>query len=156
MESRAGAAGVLTAPYVLEYTYRRSTGPVIGRFLTGLRDGRIEGIRTSAGKVLVPPTEYDPDSGEALSDFVEVGQEGVVTTWAWIAEPRRGQPLDRPFAFALIRLDGADTAMLHAVDAGSPERMATGMRVRVRWRAERAGGIGDIECFDVVPEGASR
>jgi len=138
----------LTAPYVLEYTYRRSTGPVIGRFLSGLVAGKIEGARTAAGRVIVPPTEYDPDTGDAITGFVEVGQTGVVTTWSWAASPRPGQPLDHAFAWALIKLDGADTALLHAVDAGAPERMQSGMRVKARWRAERVGGIGDIECFE--------
>jgi uncharacterized OB-fold protein len=63
-------------------------------------------------------------------------------------EPLAGQPLAHPFAWALIRLDGADTAMLHAVDAGSEANMKTGMRVRARWRAERDGRIQDIECFE--------
>lgn len=148
MHQPASGDGTLTAPYVLEYTYRRSVGPVIGRFLTGLRDGKIEGIRTPAGKVLVPPTEYDPETGEPLSDFVEVGQAGVVTTWAWVSEPRPGQPLTQPFAWALIRLDGADSALLHAVDAPGPAAMRSGMRVQVRWRPERVGGIGDIACFE--------
>jgi uncharacterized OB-fold protein len=138
----------LSAPHLLEYTYRRSLGPVIGRFLGGLRERRIEGIRTSAGKILVPPTEYDPESGEALTEMVEVGQSGVVKTWAWIDAPRRGQPLPRPFAWALIKLDGADTALLHAVDAGSPDKMATGMRVRARWSEQRSGTINDLACFE--------
>lgn len=129
---------VLSAPYVLEYTYQRSTGPVIGRFLTGLRDRRIEGARTTGGRVIVPPLEYDPETGEAIADFVEVAQEGVVTTWS--------QPSDRPLAWALIRLDGADTAMLHLVDGA----VATGARVRARWRPERTGSIHDIECFEVI------
>ena len=62
--------------------------------------------------------------------------------------PLDGQPLDRPFAWALIRLDGADTAMLHAVDAGSAASMRTGMRVRARWAADRVGSIRDIACFE--------
>ena len=128
---------VLSAPYVLEYTYTRSTGPVIGRFLTGLRDRRIEGARTAGGRVIVPPLEYDPDSGEAIVELVEVGQEGVVTTWS---RPPEGH------AWALIRLDGADTALLHRVDGA----VATGARVRARWRAERTGSIHDLECFEVI------
>ena len=154
----AAGSGVLRAPYVLEYTYRRSTGPVIGRFLSGLRDCRIEGVRTASGRVLVPPTEYDPETGEAVSEFVLVAETGVVTTWAWVSEPREKQPLDRPFAFALIKLDGADTAMLHVVDvggdAGGAERMVTGMRVRARWSVTRVGSIQDIACF--VPVGVER
>ena len=145
-------ADALTAPYVLEYTYRRSVGPVLGRFLTGLRAGRIEGSRSAAGKVYVPPSEHDPDTGAATTEFVEVGLAGVVTTWSWASAPRPGQPLTQPFAWALIKLDGADSALLHAVDAGAPEKMKTGMRVKVRWQAERTGAITDIACFE--PEAA--
>lgn len=143
-------ADVLSAPYVLEYTYQRSVGPVIGAFLTGLRDGHVLGARTADGRVVVPPTEYDPETGEAVEGLVPVGEEGVVTTWSWVRTPRSKHPLQRPFAWALIRLDGADTALLHAVDAGAPESMRTGARVRVRWAAERVGRIEDIACFELI------
>ena len=138
---------VLSAHHVLEYPYSRSVGPVLGRFFTALRDGRIEGVRADGGRVVVPPTEYDPQSGRATGEPVEVSDAGVVTTWTWVADPRADQPLDRPFAYALIRLDGADTALLHVVDAAGIDSMQTGMRVRARWREERVGHIGDIECF---------
>ena len=146
---------VLVEHHVLEYPggYTRSVGPVLGRFLTRLRDGHIEGVVGSDGKVLVPPTEYDPYTAQPTGDFVEVGPSGVVTAWTWVAEPRAGkQPLDRPFAWALIRLDGADTAMLHAVVVAGPEAMRVGVRVQPRWRARRVGSIRDIEAF--VPEGS--
>jgi uncharacterized OB-fold protein len=113
---------------------------------------KVLGIRTMDGRVLVPPMEYDPQTGEALSEFVEVGTRGVVTTWAWVASPRPKHPLQRQFAWALVLLDGADTPFLHAVDAGNEERMSTGMRVRIRWQPEAVGGINDIECFE--PDGA--
>jgi len=144
----SAARGPLTAPYVLEYTYRRSVGPVLGRFLGGLRDGQILGARTASGRVIVPPSEHDPDTGDAVGDLVEVGQAGVVTTWSWVESPGPKHPLPRPFAWGLVRLDGADTAMLHAIDAGSVDAMRTGMRVRVRWRPARTGEIADIACFE--------
>ena len=144
----ANPSDVLTALHVLEYPYKRSVGPVIGRFLSGLREQRFEGIRASDGRVLVPPVEYDPQTAQELSEFVPVGPGGVVTTWTWLAEPRSNNPLQKPFAWALIKLDGADTALLHAVDAGDEATMKTGMRVRPRWKAERAGHILDIECFE--------
>jgi uncharacterized protein len=139
---------VLRAPHFLEYTYTRSVGPVIERFFKGLGEHRIQGIKGSDGKVVVPPTEYDPHTGESLSEFVDVGNAGVVTTWAWASEPRPGQPLDRPFAWALIKLDGADTGMLHAVDAGDESKMSTGMRVKVRWAPGNVADITAIECFE--------
>src|SRR5258708_27020727 len=144
----------LLEAHVLDYPggYTRSVGPVIGRFLTGLRNGRIEAVRLAAGRVLVPPTEYDPTtSAEVAADgdhWIEVGPRGTVQAFTWVSEPRPDKhTLDKPFAFALVRPDGADTAMLHAVDAGSADAMAVGMRVAPRWRAERVGSVRDIEAW---------
>lgn len=132
----------------MELSYRRSLGPVVGAFLTGLRDQQVVGTRTAAGRVIVPPLEYDPDSGEPLDDLVDVADAGTVREWAWVAEPMRKHPLDRPFAWAMVQLDGADTSLLHALDAGSEDAVSAGMRVRVRWADERTGHITDIACFE--------
>jgi len=148
------AEDVLTAPLVLEYPFTRTTGPVIGRFLTGLREGVIFGVKRSDGSVLCPPLEYDPDTAEELTELVPVQQTGTVTTWTWNGEPRSQQPFDRPFAWAMVLLDGADVPMLHAVLVDSPAEMSTGMRVRVQWRAEREGHIADIAGF-VPDDGAA-
>lgn len=145
---------ILSAPLVVEYPYTRSLGPTLSRFFTALRDRRIVGIRDVEGRVLVPPPEYDPRTSDALTEFVDVGDEGEVLTWTWVREPDPDHPLDRPFAWALVRLDGADTGMLHAIDGGDPSGMRTGMRVRARWREETVGHIRDIECFEPV-EGTS-
>jgi uncharacterized OB-fold protein len=148
--SDASAAGepTLSAPHRLEYTYKRSLGAVLGRFFTGLRDHKIEGVKTKAGEVLIPPAEYDPQTGDATTDeWVEVGPSGTVTTWAWVNRPSDKHPLDHPFAFALVKLDGADTPLMHVVDAGSEDNMKTGMRVTVKWADETIGRIEDIACF---------
>ncbi|CAL9359136.1 Zn-ribbon domain-containing OB-fold protein [Streptomyces sp. enrichment culture] len=139
---------VLKAPLVVEFPFTRSLGPVQSAFLTGLRERVVLGVRTADGRTLVPPVEYDPVTAEEIRDLVEVAPTGTVTTWAWNGRPRRGQPLTTPFAWALVRLDGADTALLHALDAPGPDAVRTGMRVRVRWAAQRAGAITDIACFE--------
>ena len=138
----------LRAPLEIEFDYTRSLGPVLGEFMTALAGRRILGARGADGRVHAPPFEYDPVTSAPPAGLVEVGPEGTVTSWTWAAEPLEGQPLAHPFAWALIRLDGADTAMLHAVDAGSPAAIATGMRVRARWAASPAGHIRDIACFE--------
>ena len=145
-------AELLNAPHIVEYPYRRSVGPVMGAFFSALRDGKVVGVKTQTGRVLVPPTEYDPETGDAVGEMVPVASSGVVTTWSWVYQPRATHPLDHPFAWALVKLDGADTALLHAVEVDSPEQMQTGMRVQIRWRDERQGHIQDIACFE--PEGA--
>lgn len=138
----------LTAAHTLEYPYRRSVGPVLGAFFTGLSERRLVGVRARDGRVLVPPVEYDPESGEAIDEIVPVGPGGVVTTWAWVETPRPKHPLDRPFAWALVKLDGAGSAMLHAVDAGNAGAMKTGLRVTPRWKTSPEGNIHDIVCFE--------
>jgi uncharacterized OB-fold protein len=142
----------LSAPLVIEYPFSRTVGPVQSAFFTGLRERVVLGVRRPDGSVLVPPTEYDPETSAELSELVEVGQSGVVTSWAWVGEAREKVPVSgKPFAWALVKLDGADTALLHAVDAGDEAAMSTGMRVKIRWADEREGSITDIACFE--PEG---
>jgi uncharacterized OB-fold protein len=139
----------LRAPLEIEFDYTRSLGPVLSQFMDALTERRILGARGADGRVHAPPFEYDPVSAEPPgSDLIEVGPEGTVVSWSWMPEPLAGQPLAEPFAWALIRLDGADTAMLHAVDAGSAAAMRTGLRVRPRWAARPAGSIRDIACFE--------
>jgi uncharacterized OB-fold protein len=150
LDYRVDADGVFSAPFIVSYPYSRTVGPHIGRFLTALRQGRIEGVRASDGRVLVPPPEFDPITGEPLTEWVPVGDEGTVVSWTWVPEPLDGQPFDRPFAYALVRLDGADSCLLHAVDVTSPAELSTGTRVQARWAAEREGAITDITCFEVV------
>jgi uncharacterized OB-fold protein len=140
----------LTAPHKLSYTYKRSLGPLLGKFFTALRDRQILGVRRKDGTVLMPPKEYDPETAEALTELVPVKETGVVKSWAWVQKPRKQQPLQRPFAYALIQLDGASTPLVHVVDAGSASAMKTGMRVRARWAENRVGAITDIAAF--VPE----
>jgi uncharacterized protein len=137
----------LSAPLRLSFDYTRSVGPVLSQFFTALRGRRIVGVRGSDGRVHVPPAEYDPVTYEELTEIVPVASVGTVMSWSWQPEPLEGQPLDRPFAWALVKLDGADTAMLHAVDAGSAAEMSTGVRVHVHWADEPVGAITDIAYF---------
>ena len=148
MPASTDGAEVFSAPLVIEYPFKRTTGPVIGAFLTGLRERVLIGIKGSRGQVLVPPTEYDPDTGEELHELVEIGPGGVVDTWCWVREPMPKHPLQHPFAWALVRPDGADVGFLQAVDAGSPDVLVTGLRVRPRWAEQREGTIHDLECWE--------
>ncbi|MCV7049795.1 OB-fold domain-containing protein [Mycobacterium heidelbergense] len=137
----------LSAPLTLSFDYTRSVGPTLSEFFTALCDRRILGVRGSDGRVHVPPAEYDPVTYEPLGEMVPVSSVGTVASWTWQAEPLEGQPLDRPFAWALIKLDGADTALMHAVDVGEPAAIRTGARVHAHWADETVGAITDIAYF---------
>lgn len=140
---------VLRSDFDLEFTYTRTYGPVLSRFFTALKNQKVLGIKASNGQVICPPQEYDPNTSEDLSEFVELSDKATVTTWSWVGEPLDKHPLQKPFAWALLKIDGADSTMLHAVDAEKAQ-MQTGMKVKIRWADERAGQIKDIACFEPV------
>ncbi len=150
----------LSAPLRLSFDYTRSVGPTLSQFFTALRERRIVGVRSSDGRVYVPPAEFDPVTYERLTEIVPVASVGTVLSWTWQPEPLEGQPLDRPFAWALIKLDGADIPLLHAVDVGAAgsDSISTGARVHAHWVDEPAGAITDIAYFalgdeaEAVPE----
>ena len=106
-----------------------------------------DGIRGKANVYPLTP-EFTVRLGQAVAEvLLEKAREAIART------ARSKQPFAHPFAYALIRLDGADTAMLHAVDAGEESRISVGSRVRPRWAAEPGGSILDLACFEVEEEG---
>jgi uncharacterized OB-fold protein len=54
--------------------------------------------------------------------------------------------MDTPFAYVRVRLDGADTDLLHI----AREELAVGTRVHAVWAKERTGTIRDISHFSAA------
>ena len=141
----------LSAPHHVRFAYDRSVGGATERFLRGLAEARIVGSRAPDGTVHVPPRDADPASGRPHDQGVPIAATGAVVAWTWIHEPDQHHPLDQPFAFGYIRLDGADTALLHAIEVANRDEMTTGMRVVADWRPTRTGSIRDVRCFVPAP-----
>ena len=149
----ADDADVMSATAELEFPYQHSTGPVIGRFLTELRDaGRILALRCAACAVVqVPPQEYCERCGGGLAEWRVVGPEGELTSFAVVRRHQDLHPHSAPFAWILVRLDGADTDLLHVLHTADYAALRGGLRVRPVWRSEREGSIRDISHFEPVP-----
>jgi uncharacterized OB-fold protein len=147
------AVAPLRARQVMEFPYKHSTGEVIGRFLAGLKlEKKIWGQRVNGLGVVVPPLGYSEADGSAGGEWVEVQSTGVVTAAAIVRHPiERLHPFASPFAFVLVRLDGADTAMAHVV-RGDLDTLRVGDRVEAVWAPdeERIGSIRDIAYFRVI------
>ena len=138
---------ILEADFGLGFTYTRSPGLIMGKFLAALKQRRLYGIRRTNGEILFPPTEYDPISAAELDEFVAVEPSGEVVSWTWLDQPREHHQVDGAFAFALIKLDGADTPFLHRLFCDDPASIKAGMKVTVQWQAETCGSINDIRGF---------
>ncbi|MBW1989330.1 MAG: Zn-ribbon domain-containing OB-fold protein [Deltaproteobacteria bacterium] len=124
-------------------------GDTATRFLEAIRDkGELWGTRCpECGKVFVPPRKSCPRCFGQQTSWEKVGPGGTVVTYTVARKKREAIPEDVPVVFALIRLDGADTAMLHKIGGVDPDKVSTGMRVKPRFAEERKGHIRDIECF---------
>jgi hypothetical protein len=136
--------------WTMEFPYKHSTGETIGRFLAGLRDQRrIWGQRVAGQGVVVPPLGYSEHDGSEGGEWVAVANTGVVTAVAVVHEAIEGlHPAPPPFAYVLVQLDGADTALPHIATEGL-DRLRVGARVEAVWKpdGERIGSIRDIAGF---------
>src|SRR5712692_7156311 len=116
-DSRIAPEAPMHQDYVMEFPYRHSTGETIGRFLAGLKERKtIWGQRVARQGVVVPPLGYSEVDGSPAAEWVEVASSGAVTAYAVVHRPiAKLHPFAAPFAFVLVRLDGADTALPHVV-----------------------------------------
>lgn len=144
-------AFVIEGKMALPYQY--FAGAVGSRFIVALRDEKkILAVRSSqTGKTYVPPRQVCDRTFERLDEnWVEVGPEGVITGFTVIRYREPYQPKEPPYILALIKLDGADTAITHVVEAGVPAAVRVGMRVRPIFGEERTDSILAIRHFEPV------
>ncbi len=136
----------------IEFPYTSSTGNAVGRFLTAFRDDKqIWGLKCPrCNRVVVPAQDYCDICAQDMSEWVDVGQEGKIVTWTVVHRDHVLYPHKVPFAYALIQLDGADTALLHTVLADDYAAIKTGAKVKAVWKDERTGHIRDLDHFALV------
>lgn len=151
--SAPGTVEPMYQELVMEFPYKHSTGETVGRFLAGLKEQKtIWGRRVAGLGVAVPPMDYSEIDASPAGEWVAVADTGTITAAALVREPiARLHPCDEPFAYVLVQLDGADTALAH-VACGDLAAVRVGARVRAEWAADdaRIGSVRDIVCFRVV------
>ena len=142
----------MPAEVTMEFPYKHSTGETIGRFLAGLKEQqKIWGQRVAGLGVTVPPLGYSEADASDGGEWVEVKPTGTVTAVALVHEPIADlHPFPTPFAFVLVWLDGADTALAHVVQ--DPAGLHVGSRVEAVWAPDdqRVGSLRDIATFRVI------
>ncbi|MFL2726490.1 MAG: Zn-ribbon domain-containing OB-fold protein [Gammaproteobacteria bacterium] len=143
---------LLRASFKLEYPYERSPGPIIGRFFEELSNEVLVGTKNSKGEIFLPAAEFDPNDSEQLNDFVEVNNEGVIHSYTWIEKPRTHHLLKDSFAFALICMNGTNSAMLHMIANCREDEIEIGKRVKVVWNEEKSQTIRDIKYFEIIDD----
>ncbi len=120
--------------------YRYSAGYAQQAFLRGLQERRLVGSRTHDGRVLVPARMHDEVGTPTAPGVVEVLASGALRGWTEVV--RDGERR----VYGLIRLDGADSDLLHLVDAPE-DALAFGLRVTARWAESPEPEITAIVSF---------
>jgi uncharacterized OB-fold protein len=131
-------------PVAFRYT------PGVGNtdFFEALRDrGVFLGSRCEhCGVTYLPARIFCERCLASLSPDTECGPEGDVQSWTIARRTGDGETLDPPVTYALVRLDGADTVLLHRL-LGPAD---IGTRVRAVLTTDRSASINDIEGFEPV------
>lgn len=126
-------------------------GRVGSRFIISLRDNhKILGVRCpKCDKVYVPPREYcEKDLTKLDENWVELGNEGVITNYTIVNYNDKHLPRKAPYILALIKVDGADTPFAHIVEGIEPEQVKIGMRVKAVYSKDTTNTIRDLDHFE--------
>jgi uncharacterized OB-fold protein len=129
-------------------------GDTAGRFLTALRDEQtIMGMRCGrCERVFVPPRKTCPTCFTENKTWTAVSNEGTVTAFTVARRQLAAIARPVPVVFALIRLDGADTALLHTIGRIDPDRVSIGMRVRACFSKDAGATMAAISHFEPAEE----
>jgi uncharacterized OB-fold protein len=136
----------------IKVPYSWQAGETASYFLIRLRDDqKIVGRKCpKCQKVLVPPRKNCPFCFVHTKEWVELSGQGEVETFTIVHRGTHIQPLKPPFVYAVIRLDGADTGMVHLLGEVEPGDVKEGMRVKAVFAEERKGSPLDIAYFKPV------
>ena len=144
-----GPVEVMLAPIELEYTY--SAGQSASRFLRAIAQGKLLGQRCPVdGRVYFPTRGSCPQHGVVIDgEPVELKDTGTLVTYSIVRVPSQNIPLQIPYISAQIKLDGANTILMHLVNC-KLEEVHMGMRVKAVWkpREEWTTSVANILYFE--------
>ncbi|MFT3755676.1 MAG: OB-fold domain-containing protein [Pseudoxanthomonas sp.] len=147
--SNTDTTNVVTDTISLRYDY--ALGEVAGKFMEGLKEGKILATHCSkSGITYLPPRSYCEQSFEPCDSWVEAGTGGVIEQSTIVVRGYEGKR-KTPVAVAFVRLDGTDCAIANYVDGvdlsdmqAAMKQIAPGTRVRVEFIEQREGRITDF------------
>jgi uncharacterized OB-fold protein len=135
-------------PVAFHYT------PGVGNtaFFEALRDrGVLRGSRCAACDVTYLPARIFCERCFAeLAADTECGPGGTLESYTIGYVGIDGEPLDQPVGIGLVKLDGADTVLMHRLIGGGPWQIGAEVEAVIRQSAARTGSILDVDGFKPV------
>ena len=139
-----------------------STGPIMGKFLKGLKNKKIYANKCpSCGRLQLPPREVCAECRVRAGEFQEVGPGGEVrymdVVYYAMPDPLTGVARETPYGSIFVLLDGCkgNETLPHFIRKDQIEKIQRGWnerkgtRVRPVWEENRTGDIFDIKYFEI-------
>jgi uncharacterized OB-fold protein len=129
--------------------FRYTPGVGNTEFLEALRDrGVFLGSRCeTCGVTYLPVRIFCERCLAQLSPGVECGPGGELVSWTTGHIGVDGEPLEEPVTVGLVRLDGADTVLMHRLLVDASPQIGQRVEPVLRPRTDRVASILDIEGF---------
>ncbi|MBM4386816.1 MAG: Zn-ribbon domain-containing OB-fold protein [Deltaproteobacteria bacterium] len=138
--------------YKLKAEYAYDSGYAVGKYLQGLKEGKLLGVHCrKCGRTLIPPRAFCELCFVPIVEWVELQDTGRVNTFSISYVKWDASRIETPELPAVIEIEGAspNCGILHMLGEVNPQDIRIGMRVRAVWKpaAERTGAITDIKYF---------
>lgn len=137
--------------------YAWDAGVAIGRYLQGLKAGRLIGRSCpECRRVMIPPRMFCEQCFHPTDRWVNLQDTGTVITFSLCYVTWDMVRLEEPKMPAVIEIDGASPGMgiMHMLGEVDPDAVHIGMRVQAVWKPaqERTGAITDIAYFKPIDQ----
>lgn len=135
--------------------YAWDAGVAVGRFLEGMKEGKLLGTKCNkCGRVVIPPRMFCELCFKEADEWVELADTGTVNTFSLCYVTWNMIRVKKPEIPAVIEIDGASEGIgiMHMLGEVDPKKVKIGMKVKAVWKpeAEREGSITDIKYFKPV------
>ena len=136
----------------IKVPYKHTAGAYVEKFITEIgKNNKIYGVKCpKCNKVYIPPKMICFECFEKMEEWVEIGNQGIVNGFTVVTHSTPVMPFEPPFAYGLIRLDGADTDFVHIIKESDPEKLSIGMKVKAVFKENPRKRILDIEYFESI------
>jgi len=134
-----------------EYNY--SVGMYMEKFFKASKERKLLGIRCPVcKKTYVPPRMICESCFAETKEWTELQPKGTVLTYTVAHVNVDGangvlNDLAKPEIIALIKIAGADSAIVHRICEAKPDSIKISAPVEIVWAEETCGGPSDIKYF---------
>lgn len=142
----------IVAEVIAHSSFLVSTGVTGTTFLKEIKDNKkIVGTKCSkCGKVYVPPRLHCPDCFIKMDKWVDLSGKGTLESFTIVRYKESYHLKDVPYAYGLIKMDGADTGIVHMLGEVDLNKIKVGMRVEPVYKEQREGSFLDIDYFKPI------